>query len=360
MIQELNKIIDYYGRECIQGYYSVLLISLGRRLGIFDYLLKKEKSDGVNGKTQIIIFSPDIIANDLKLDPIFLDAWFHIALELGIFNVSQEKNGYLETAPYIYELFVDTDSSFYLGNLYGWVYKNAVLQNLIFESFKTGRIIERLDGAVCEASSRDGQKLSTIKNIARLRLFSKNFKNYHQKLRNGGQILEIGCGIGINLQIWVEKYKNTNFVAIDPNPTVISIIKELIKINNWQNQVEVVNCNVREYLLRDEDNKFDVILLNEVLHEIRGDDIYRKDFIDEIYKLLKDDGVLVMGEEMVPNTFEVEKVKTLGKGILKWDEVFFGARHYNEKSFKQFIKSTKFKNARIFKDNINCIWALTK
>jgi SAM-dependent methyltransferase len=360
MVRELNEIIDYYSKECIQGYHSVLLISLGRRLGIFDYLSKREKLDVKNERLQIITFSPDIVARDLKLNPIFLDAWFHIALEFGIFKVNHEKNGFLETAPYIYELFMDTNSTFYLGNLYGWVYKTAVMQDLIFERFKTGQIIERLDGAVFEASSRDGQKLSNIVNNARLRLFSKNLKTYHQKLREGGQVLEIGCGIGTNLRIWANKYKNTNFVVIEPNANAMTVIKEVIMSNKWENRVEALNCSLREYLLRGDKRKFDVIILNEVLHEIIGDDSYRRVFIEDIYNLLKSDGVLLIGEEIVPKTFEVEEGVAFWKSLKKWDEIFFGARFYDEKSFKELIKSTKFKNAKLFTDKNDCLWAITK
>ncbi|MFX0011879.1 MAG: class I SAM-dependent methyltransferase [Candidatus Hermodarchaeota archaeon] len=360
MVPQLNEIIDYYSKECIQGYHTVLLISLGRRLGIFEYLSKLKEVDANNKESKIITFSPEAIAQELKLDPLFLDGWIHIALEFGIFSINKGKKGFLQTAPYIYELFLDNNSPFYLGNLYGWIYKTAVMQEIIFERFKTGQAIERLDGAIFEESSRDGQKLSTINNNTRLRLFSKNLKIHHQNLRDGGRILEIGCGIGTNLQIWANKYKNAKFIAIDPNPRAITILKEIIGSNNWEDRIEALNYSLKEFVGTDIDKRFDVIILNEVVHEIIGDDATRKKFINDTYGLLKDDGVLLIGEEIIPKTFDVEKGKTFWKSIKKWDEIIFGARFYNQEEFKKLILSTKFKHAIIFQEKTDCIWAISK
>ncbi|GAH07053.1 unnamed protein product, partial [marine sediment metagenome] len=164
-------------------------------------------------------------------------------------------------------------------------------------------------------------------------------------------------------------------VGIDPNPNAISILKNTINNNNWINRVEALNMAIIEYSKQEKIEKFDVILLNNVLHEIRDDKNCRKDFLEQIYNLLNDDGILIVGERMIPDIFSIKRdVNTIFYSyksniemranfwgtINKWDEVIFGASFYDENSFKDFILSTPFKHAELIKDKNDNIWAIKK
>lgn len=362
---ELNKLRGYYGGDCIQGYYSVLLVALGRRLGIFDYLHKANKIVNKVSGLVTTTFTPDEIIRELEFNPKVFDGWLHLAIEFGLLEIDYENAGYLKTAPHVYELFIDPESVYYLGYIYGWAYKASFIQSLIYESFKSGKIINRLDGDIIEDSSSDGNIASKPMKINRLNLFSDYLKEHHQKLMNGGRLLEIGCAIGTSLELWAKKYKNTHIIGIDPNPNVISILKNMINNNNWINRVEVLNIATSEYSKQEKIEKFDVILLNEVLHEIKDDENYRKHLMEQIYNLLKDDGILIVGETMIPEIFSIKRGENFLGSLKKWDEVVFGARFYDENSFRDFILSTPFKHVELIKDkNDNIgnryIWAIKK
>jgi len=362
---ELNKLLSYYGRQCITSYDTVLLVALGRRLGIFDYLYKANKIVNKDNRFVTITFTPDEIIRALEFNPKIFDGWLHLAIEFGLLEVDHENKGYLMTAPHVYELFIDPESDYYLGYVYGWAYKASSMQSLIFESFKSGKIIERLDGDIIEESSRDGNIAGKPAKILRLKLFSTHLKDYHQRLMNGGRLLEIGCAIGTSLELWAKKYKNTHIIGIDLNPNVISILKNAINNNNWINRVEALNIALSEYSKQEKIEKFDVILLNDVLHEIKDDENYRKNFMEQIYSLLKGDGILIVGETMMPDIFSIKRGENFWGSMKKWDEVVFGAKFYDENSFRDFILSTSFKHAELIKaenDNVGnrYIWAIKK
>ena len=362
---DLNKLLGHYSGECLQGYYTVLLVALGRRLGIFDYLYKTNKIVNMDNGLVTITFTPDEIIRALEFNSKVFDSWLHLAIEFGLLDVDHENSGYLKTTPHVYELFIDPESVYYLGYVYGWAYKASSMQSLIFESFKSGKIIERLDGDIIEESSRDGNIGSKPMKKVRLKLFSNHLKDYHERLMNGGRLLEIGCAIGTSLELWAEKYKKTHIIGIDPNPNAISILKNTINNNNWTNRVEALNMALSEYSKQEKIEKFDVILLNEVLHEIKDDEDYRKELMEQIYNLLKDDGILIVGETMIPDIFSIKRGENFIGSIKKWDEVVFGAKFYDENSFRDFILSTSFKHSELIKDkNDNIgnryIWAIKK
>jgi len=49
---------------------------------------------------------------------------------------------------------------------------------------------------------------------------------------------------------------------------------------------------------------FDLAIMNEVLHELPPGDEYRRSAFSDIYTLLKDGGILIINEYIVPDTFE--------------------------------------------------------
>ncbi len=69
----------------------------------------------------------------------------------------------------------------------------------------------------------------------------------------------------------------------------------------------------------------------------------------KIYNLLKDDGILIVGERMIPDILEIESKGIQGafRVISNWNEVCFGARPYTEKSFGTFISSICFNEKKI-------------
>ncbi len=74
---------------------------------------------------------------------------------------------------------------------------------------------------------------------------------------------------------------------------------------------------------------------------------------------------MIVGETMIPDIFSIKRGENFIGSIKKWDEVVFGAKFYDENSFRDFILSTSFKHSELIKDkNDNIgnryIWAIKK
>jgi len=89
------------------------------------------------------------------------------------------------------------------------------------------------------------------------------------------------------------------------------------------------------------------------------DENYRKSVLEVLYSLLKEDGILVVGESMIPNTFTRSNFQ-LFEVMHKWFEVGIGSRFYDENSFRELINSTSFKNLELIRERINYCWAIRK
>ncbi len=352
----INSQIKKFAINGLYGFNTIILIGMGRRLGIFNYLYEKVKSSHSSGKNIEVIFTPIELSENLNLDFKYLDGWFHLALECGILEIENSEKKILKTAPYVYDLLVDPNNEFYIGGTLGAFYYIAPAQNTFIENFKTGKVWSILDlpGDVMKDLQERGARFGTLVE----RLFSKKFENFCKNVLKKGTILELGCGYGFNLETWAKKYTNARFVGIDIDPNALAHAKKLIELNMWNERIEIFDIEIDEFA-RSFKKKFDLIILNQVLHEMNTDENYRRGVFNNLYSLLKDNGILLIGESMIPDTFTPKKRFQLFDITHKFTEVK-ASLFYNEKSFKEFIDSTPFTKANFIREGGDSIWVVKK
>ncbi|MFW9818967.1 MAG: class I SAM-dependent methyltransferase [Candidatus Thorarchaeota archaeon] len=340
----------------LYGFNTIILIGMGRRLGIFDYLYKKVKSSPNSGNYNEVIFTPIELSEKLNLDFTYLDGWLHLAIECGIFEIADFEKKILKTAPYVYELLIDRNSVFYVGGTLGAFYYIAPTQDALIENFKTGKVWSILDlpGDFMKDLQERGARFGFLVE----RLFSRKFENFCKKIQEGGIIFELGCGYGFNLQTWAKKYKKARFVGIDIDPIALMHAKEVISRNNWNERIEILDITLDEFTLSCKE-KFDLIILNQVLHEMNTDENYRKGVFKNLYSLLKDNGILLIGESMISDTFAPKKGFQLFDITHKFTEVK-SSLFYDENSFRELIDSTQFTNANFIREGGDSIWVIKK
>ncbi|MFX1293214.1 MAG: class I SAM-dependent methyltransferase, partial [Promethearchaeota archaeon] len=190
------------------------------------------------------------------------------------------------------------------------------------------------------------------------KLFSKSFMDFCNFLHKQGNILEVGCGYGFNVETWAKKYKNARFVGIDIEPRGIEFAQKLVEKNKWSQRISILNTSTNEYVRTTKD-KFDLIILNQVLHEMNPEEDYRRQLFEDLYLLLNDKGILLVGESMVPDTFTPKEPFKLFDITHKFSEAG-SARFYNEKTFKTFIDSTSFTQAKFIQEGGTKFWAIRK
>ncbi|MFX1402288.1 MAG: hypothetical protein ACFE8V_13700, partial [Promethearchaeota archaeon] len=201
----IREQIKKFAIESLYGFDTIILIGMGRKLGIFDYLYTKGKKLPVNNDYIVVKFTPNEISENLGLDPKYLDAWLHLALECDIFEVDNPSEKILRTSPYVFELLIDCNHSSYVGGTLGAFYNIALSQKVMLDNFKTGEPINLLQlpteivEDLQERSKRFGSLIQT--------LFANTFKDFCDNLHENGMILEVGCGYGYNLENWAKIYK---------------------------------------------------------------------------------------------------------------------------------------------------------
>ena len=342
--------------KSLYGFLTVLMFGLGRRVGILDYLQEKTKNTSNTDKISSVSFTIDELSERLKLERNYVDAWAHTALECGILEIDDSCERCLKTAPYIYDLLINRGQPNYVGDPLGAFYYLAPYQDLILKAFKK-------DGAVPNFEFSD----EVIHDINRMsarfgtlieRIFSNNYKDFCEKLHNEGIVLAAGSGYGYNLQIWAKKYDKTRFVGIDIDPEAISFAKKMVEENNWNDRIEIYEIQINDYA-KETGIKFDLILLNQVLHEMDHDINYRLSVFNSLYSLLKEDGILLVGESMIPDTFASSQKLLLFDVLHKFLEARF-ANFYNEKTFREFVASTPFRNTEFIKEGGISFWIIRK
>ena len=344
--------------KSMYGFQTILAYGLGQRLGIFKYLYEKAKES--KEKVTSISFTLEELSENLNFDLRYLDAWVHICIACGIFEIDESRENCAKTAPFIYDLLIDQKNMFFIGQMIAGFYSMASNQDLLIDGCKTGQISSFLDENFPAEEYKGGQLMSARFGSIVERLFAKRCKEDRKKvLKESGKIIEIGCGYGFNLEGWMKKYRKANFVGIDIDPNGIKHAKQLIEENNWTDRVELYNIPLEDYVTKT-DTKFDIAILNMVLHEMDPDDKFRLSVIENIYALLKDDGLLIVGDTMIPDTFNPNTKIQLYDVMHKMLEVGFGSKFYNENSFKDFIDSSSFKHAELIRERNDYFWAIRK
>lgn len=353
----MNEQMRNFMVKSMYGFQTILCYGLGKRLGIFDYLNRKANSEINQVKLSSISFTVEDLSENLKLGADYLEAWLHMSIVCGLFEIDDSYKRCAKTAPYVFELLINSDSMFYIGDILGNFYNMAQGQDLMIEGFKKGTTIRFSD--VAGDMYKEGQKASARFGTLVERLFAKCCKEDKRKLSRGAKVLEVGCGYGFNLANWAKKYKKTYFTGIDIDPNGIAHAKKLVDEYNWDDRVKVVEIPIEKFV-KSTDTKFDVIILNMVLHEMEPDESYRIEALNNLYHLLKDEGLLIIGDTIVPDTFDITADFQLYDIMHKWFEVSFGSRFYDEITFQQLINSTPFTRTELIREGGIHFWAIRK
>ncbi|MBY9009214.1 MAG: class I SAM-dependent methyltransferase [Candidatus Lokiarchaeota archaeon] len=348
--------IKKFAIDSLYGFNTIILIGIGRKLGIFDYLYEKTKSISKADIYNVAKFTLDELAERLNLDVIYLDAWLHLALECGLFEIDDLNKKSLKTAPFVYDLLIDHNHISYIGGTLGAFYNIALAQEIMLKNFKTGKTMDllKLPGDVVkdlqERSRRFGKLIEKI--------FTKSFTDFCKNLNKQGSILEVGCGYGFNIETWAKVYEKARFVGTDIDPNGIKFAQKLVDQNKWNERIKIYKISTNEYA-RNTKDKFNLIILNQVLHEMNPNEKYRRQLFKDLYLLLNDKGILLIGESVVPDTFAPKEPFKLYDITHKFSEAG-SSRFYNEKTFKTFLDSTPFTKAEFIKEKGIKFWVIRK
>nr|WP_233126318.1 class I SAM-dependent methyltransferase [Methanobrevibacter sp. 87.7] len=140
----------------------------------------------------------------------------------------------------------------------------------------------------------------------------------HLNICENDNILDIGCGGGVNVKRFSEMTKGKVY-GIDYSPKSVEESKKYNKENIDNGQVEIYEGSVSE--LPFEDNSLDVVTGFETIYfwpDLEND-------LKEIYRVLKEDGaIFICNEESKDENLEErmgDRIKLLGMTVLSEDEL---------------------------------------
>ena len=85
-----------------------------------------------------------------------------------------------------------------------------------------------------------------------------NFVTINKSCQN---ILDIGCG-NAPIPLILTKRTNAKIIGVEIQKSIYDLAKETIKINNLENQIEIINDDINNYYLHKETDSFDLITCN--------------------------------------------------------------------------------------------------
>ncbi|XP_050413022.1 S-adenosylmethionine-dependent methyltransferase Rv2258c [Patella vulgata] len=114
-----------------------------------------------------------------------------------------------------------------------------------------------------------------------------------QKLENGIDFAEFGCGLGPVILELASRYPNSRFIASDYSPQAMATVAKTIEDKGLKN-IKAQQADL--YQLPDEwVGKFDVVYIRDCLHDMGSPSKGAKGLV----KVLKDDGVLLIVEIVI-------------------------------------------------------------
>lgn len=85
-----------------------------------------------------------------------------------------------------------------------------------------------------------------------------NFVTINKSYKN---ILDIGCG-NAPIPLILTKRTSAKIIGVEIQKNIYDLAKETVKINNLENQIDIINDDINEFYLNYETDSFDVITCN--------------------------------------------------------------------------------------------------
>ena len=268
--------------EWRRGFNAMHLIDLGVRLGLFKAIADQPDA------------TPAQIAEELGLHAAYIETWCTTAYSFGLLDGTEDRR--FRLAPFIDQLLANAGHPRYLG---GYVRLGTEFatedHRFCFDAFRTGETVpfqgrsEEFAEAVAEGTA-GLQVLSARKLLPDL-------DGLKDVLEAGGTILEVGCGTGRHLVQIAAAFPDARCIGVDIDPTGMEAAAKAVDKAGVSDRVRLVAGRVEDAA---KDASVAAVVMIEVLHEIAPD--LRPGVIDACYRVLREDGWLLIIDETYPST----------------------------------------------------------
>jgi ubiquinone/menaquinone biosynthesis C-methylase UbiE len=316
---QLSKI-----REYEKGFFATHLINIGAKLGIFDALFKDK--DGLT--------TPDL-ASALGLDPAYTKGWCEIAYHFEL--VDCDERGRFKFAPFLDETLGDR------SNMRNYLWNNE-LAVAMGKSLPDSPPLYRSGDTVSEVYQPE---LSTIaagltQNIylAFLYMILPAHEDLKQKLEQGINFLDVGCGHANLIVQLALAFPNSRFIGVDCDAYGIEEARKKISSSGLEEKVTVENMGGEELPYEDE---FDMASMVVTLHEVVP--AKRENVVKKVHGALKNGGQLLVLDFPYPTKIEDFRDRTYDFAVMdQFFERFAGFVHITTDERDEMLSKAGFGN----------------
>lgn len=262
---------------------SCMALYIGKQLGLFEAI---SKTSGITSTE---------LATQTELNERYVREWVE-CMAAGEyieydgaserFSLSQEHKVVL----------LDLDSPSYAMGIFGWIPSFASVLPRLMEAFRTG------DGIPYEDYGQDmvdAQGLSTrpmfVNDYASM--WIPAMPDIEARLKNGGRVAEVGCGIGWSTIAVAKGYPNTKIDAIDPDEVSMADAKQNFAQEGVADQITLYVNTVEEAPVQ---GPYDLVTAFECLHDLP----YPVSALSRMRELAAPNGAVLIADEAVEDKLE--------------------------------------------------------
>lgn len=319
---QLDKLNNY-----MKGFKAVHLINIGQKLGILGALW--EAKDGSSAKE---------LALRLGLHEPYLKIWCQTAYCFEILDCDDQ--GCYRFQPFFGEILGDESSLNYRGGAINMAVN--VTGERLRESpdyYRSGKITESYSQERSEIVNDTTKVLHRHIGFYLSAMLPQN-DPIRQKMSNGADFIDIGCGSGELVIHLAQLFKNSRFVGIDPVSYGISSGNKKIQELGLDDRISLEKMGGEAITYKDE---FDIAGMVVTFHEIPPD--IRDNVLDKAYQALKKEGKLLLVDFSYPENLSDFRNPAYEPGVIdQFDETCLGVVHLSAREQDEMLTKTGFKD----------------
>jgi SAM-dependent methyltransferase len=289
--------------DLIAGYHVTNLLEIARELGVWQALVR---DPGLTSEG---------LATELGTDPFYTDVLCRTAFSFGL--LEREGSGW-RMAAHFDQILGDPTSSFYLAcaprvhMVVGEDYRGYA------GHFRAGTT--RPYQAHGEVFMREvAEALKTLPRIF-LDLVLPRLPGLAARLRDGGRVLDVGCGGGWAVVQLAERFPRTSCVGIDVEPYSVELARRLIEERGLADRCQARAMSVDRL---GEDGAYDVVTSFLVVHEVAPS--LKPAAFAAVARALKPGGYFLIFDETYPETDQaLQTMPTRFAALAQWYELTWG------------------------------------
>ena len=289
--------------ELIAGYHATHMIEIGRQLGAWTAL---SAHPGITSGALAALLGTDEFYTDVLCRTAF-------AFEL----LDREASGW-RMAPHFDQILGDPDSSFYLAGAAGVHMELGKDYEDYPHHFREGTVKPYQEHDE-EFMREVAEGLKTLPRIF-LDLVLPQLPVLHERLEQGGRVLDVGCGGGWALVQIAERFPGIRCLGVDVEPYSVGLAQQLIADRGLADRCEARVLSVDDL---DEEGAFDVATSFLVVHEIAP--ALKPGAFASIARALKPGGFFLIFDEVYPVTDDaLRTMPTRFAALAQWYELTWG------------------------------------